>query len=134
MRQLVRTALAAVLAAGACSPATTLAQQGAPGVVAPTASATLAAPSLPGLPGLPALATMGFFETALAHPSDSAGQIAHVFSTYEARHAPGDATPRMRGISNIQLGHDGKRWYVVSLAWGAEDAAFSLPERYLQGR
>ncbi|WP_211223677.1 hypothetical protein [Massilia niastensis] len=223
MRQSVRTALAAVLAAGAFAPATTFAQPGAPGVAAPAVPAAPAAPALPAMPSAPALpalaasptrppasavpaarpadvasidaivgalyqvisgaagaprdwdrmrslftpegrmmalgarpdggivmrpmsvddyiarnsrnfATMGFFETELARTTDSFGQIAHVFSTYEARHAPGDATPFMRGINTIQLVHDGKRWYVLSLAWRAEDAALPLPERYLQSR
>ncbi|MEH6434718.1 hypothetical protein [Massilia sp. DD77] len=79
-------------------------------------------------------ATMGFYETELARTTDSFGQVAHVFSTYEARHAPGDAKPFMRGINSIQLVNDGKRWYVLSLVWRAEDPKLPLPERYLQSR
>jgi hypothetical protein len=79
-----------------------------------------------------AFATMGFFETEKARTTETFGQIAHVFSTYEARHAKEDATPFMRGINSIQLIHDGKRWYVLSLIWRAEDAKLALPERYLR--
>ena len=79
-----------------------------------------------------AFATMGFFETELARTTETFGQLAHVFSTYEARHAADDATPYMRGINSIQLVHDGKRWYVLSLIWRAEDAKLQLPERYLR--
>jgi hypothetical protein len=81
-----------------------------------------------------AFATMGFFETELARTTESFGQLAHVFSTYEARHAPDDAKPFMRGINSIQLVNDGKRWYVLSLVWRKEDAKLPLPERYLQSR
>jgi hypothetical protein len=79
-----------------------------------------------------AFATMGFFESELARTTETFGQIAHVFSTYEARHAASDAKPFMRGINSIQLVHDGKRWYVLSLVWRAEDAKLTLPERYLR--
>ena len=76
----------------------------------------------------------GFFETELARTTDSFGQIVHVFSTYEARHAPADAKPFMRGINSIQLYNDGKRWWIVNLLWRAEDAKLALPERYLKSR
>lgn len=76
-------------------------------------------------------ATDGFFETELARTSDAFGQIVHVFSTYEARKAPG-AAPFMRGINSIQLYNDGARWWIVSVLWRAEDAKLALPERYLK--
>lgn len=79
-----------------------------------------------------AFATTGFFETEKARTTETFGQIAHVFSTYEARHAKEDAKPFMRGVNSIQLIHDGKRWYVLSLIWRAEDAKLQLPERYLR--
>ena len=79
-------------------------------------------------------ATTGFFESELARTTETFGQVAHVFSTYEARHAPSDATPFMRGVNSIQLVNDGKRWYVLSLVWRAEDPGLPLPERYLQSR
>ncbi|QOY96798.1 hypothetical protein IM543_21255 [Massilia sp. UMI-21] len=79
-----------------------------------------------------AFATTGFFESEKARTTEIFGQIAHVFSTYEARHARDEAQPFMRGINSIQLIHDGKRWYVLSLVWRAEDAKLQLPERYLR--
>jgi hypothetical protein len=79
-----------------------------------------------------AFGTMGFFETEKARTMETFGQIAHVFSTYEARHAKEDAKPFMRGINSIQLINDGKRWYVLNLIWQAEDAKLQLPERYLR--
>jgi hypothetical protein len=81
-----------------------------------------------------AFATMGFFERELARTSDSFGQIAQVFSTYESRHAAGDAKPFQRGINSLQLVNDGKRWWVVNVVWRAEDERLPLPERYLRSR
>ncbi len=82
----------------------------------------------------PSFQKMGFFETEKARTTEVFGQIAHVFSTYEARHAPSDAKPFMRGINSIQLYNDGQRWWVVNLLWRAEDAKLTLPERYLESR
>lgn len=76
-------------------------------------------------------ASDGFFETELARTSDAFGQVVHVFSTYEARRAPG-AAPFMRGINSIQLYSDGARWWIVSVLWRAEDARLALPGRYLK--
>jgi hypothetical protein len=76
-------------------------------------------------------AEQGFFETELARTSDAFGQLVHVFSTYEARRAPG-AAPFVRGINSIQLFNDGSRWWVASVIWRAEDAALPVPERYLK--
>jgi hypothetical protein len=81
-----------------------------------------------------AFATMGFFEREAARSTETFGQIVHVFSTYESRHARGDAEPFQRGINSIQLYHDGKRWWIVNLLWRAEDASLRLPVRYLPRR
>jgi hypothetical protein len=78
-----------------------------------------------------AFATMGFFEREAARSTEAFGQIVHVFSTYESRHARGDAEPFQRGINSIQLYNDGKRWWIVNVLWRAEDASLRLPERYL---
>jgi hypothetical protein len=79
-----------------------------------------------------AFATMGFFEREAARTSETFGQIVHVFSTYESRHAAGDAKPFQRGINSIQLYHDGKRWWIVNVLWRAGDERLPLPERYLR--
>jgi hypothetical protein len=78
-----------------------------------------------------AFATTGFFEKEAARTTETFGQIVHVFSTYESRHAAGDAKPFQRGINSIQLYHDGKRWWIVNVLWRAEDQALPLPARYL---
>ena len=74
----------------------------------------------------------GFFEKEAARQTEMFGQIAHVFSTYESRHAPEDAKPFQRGINSIQLMNDGKRWWIVTIFWQGEDEKNPLPEKYLK--
>ena len=57
------------------------------------------------------------------------GHLAQVFSTYEGTVAAGGAP--IRGINSIQLMHDGRRWWIVSLAWAPETASQPLPQAYL---
>lgn len=82
--------------------------------------------------GTPLFEKEGFFETELARRTETFGQIAHVFSTYESRHAPTDAKPFQRGINSIQLMNDGKRWWIVTIFWQGEDEKNPLPEKYLK--
>ena len=74
----------------------------------------------------------GFFEREAARRVETFGNIAHVFSTYESRHAKEDAKPFQRGINSIQLMNDGKRWWVVTIFWQGEDERNPLPEKYLK--
>jgi hypothetical protein len=76
----------------------------------------------------------GFFEREVARVVERFGEIAHVFSTYEARQKAEDAKPFMRGINSIQLMNDGKRWWIVSVYWEAERPNNQLPEKYLKTR
>ncbi|HYO91678.1 MAG TPA: hypothetical protein VEQ40_08580 [Pyrinomonadaceae bacterium] len=78
------------------------------------------------------LETNGFFEREVARTVEQFGQIAHVFSTYEARHKAEDSKPFMRGINSIQLMNDGKRWWIVSVYWEAERTDNPLPDKYLK--
>lgn len=80
------------------------------------------------------LLEQGFFETELARTTESFGQLAHVFSTYEARRGTPESAPFARGINSIQLYNDGQRWWVTSVVWRSEDDKLKLPERYLQSR
>ena len=82
--------------------------------------------------GAPLFEKEGFFEKETARRTESFGQIAHVFSTYESRHAPEDAKPFQRGINSIQLMNDGKRWWIVTIFWQGEDEKNPLPEKYLK--
>jgi hypothetical protein len=73
----------------------------------------------------------GFFENSVANRVESWDHIAHVWSTYESRHAKGEK-PFARGINSFQLFHDGSRWWILTVYWEAEDAAHPLPEKYLK--
>jgi hypothetical protein len=77
------------------------------------------------------MAKEAFYEREAARKTEEFGQIVHVFSTYESRHAPGDA-PFQRGINSIQLMNDGTRWWVVTIFWQGEDEKHPLPEKYLK--
>jgi hypothetical protein len=79
----------------------------------------------------PLLAREGFYEQEAGRRSQQWGHIAHVFSTYESRHAKGEK-PFMRGINSIQLINDGRRWWVLSVLWDRESPEQPLPESYLK--
>ena len=74
---------------------------------------------------------MGFFENSVSNKVEQWDNIAHVFSTYESRHAKGEK-PFARGINSFQLLNDGTRWWVVTIYWEAEDKDHQLPEKYLK--
>lgn len=76
----------------------------------------------------------GFFEREAARRTETFANIAHVFSTYESRHAKDDAKPFQRGINSIQLMNDGKRWWIVTVFWQAEDEKNPIPAMYLRSR
>jgi hypothetical protein len=68
----------------------------------------------------PGLKQQGFFESEIHRRIERFGSVAHVFSTYESRHARTDAQPFSRGINSIQLFFDGHRWWVVTIFWDRE--------------
>jgi len=76
----------------------------------------------------------GFFEREASRQVERFGNIAHIFSTYESRHAKDDPKPFQRGINSIQLMNDGKRWWVVTIFWQAEDEKNPIPSMYLRSR
>jgi hypothetical protein len=81
----------------------------------------------------PLLEERGFFEREIFRKTEQFASIAHVWSTYEARAKAEDVEPMMRGINSIQLFHDGKRWWLLSISWQAEDDENPLPAHYLPG-
>jgi hypothetical protein len=76
----------------------------------------------------------GFFEKEVSRRVEKFGNIAHVFSTYEARRKADEEKPFMRGINSIQLTNDGKRWWIVTVFWQQEDENNPLPAEYLKSR
>ncbi len=81
--------------------------------------------------GKDAFANQGFFENQVANRVEAWDRIAHVWSTYESRHAKGEK-PFARGINSFQLINDGTRWWILTIYWEGEDTAHPLPEKYLK--
>ena len=73
----------------------------------------------------------GFYEKEIARRTEQAGQIAHVWSTYESRHSKDDPEPFMRGINSIQLFYDGTRWWIANIYWQHETEKDPIPAKYL---
>lgn len=73
----------------------------------------------------------GFIEKEIYRNVESFGNIAHVFSTYEAFNSKEDKTPLMRGINSFQLFNDGKRWWIVNIYWTQETEEHPIPKKYL---
>ena len=73
----------------------------------------------------------GFFEVSVANRIEQWDHIAHIWSTYESRHAKGEK-PFARGINSFQFFNDGTRWWVVNIYWEGETPEHQLPEKYLK--
>ena len=73
----------------------------------------------------------GFFEKEIHRKVDTFGNIAQVFSTYEAFKSEADDKPFMRGINSIQLLNDGTRWWVINIYWTQESDENPIPKKYL---
>ena len=82
----------------------------------------------------PLIEKNGFFEREISRRTEKFGNIAHLFSTYESRHAKDEEKPFARGINSIQLMNDGKRWWIVTVFWQGEDDKNPLPAEYLRSR
>lgn len=62
-----------------------------------------------------------FFEVEIGRRIDVLGNIAHVWSAYEARTALDDAAPERRGINSIQLFRDPDHgWRIMAMIWDNE--------------
>lgn len=73
----------------------------------------------------------GFHEVEIARQTHRFGNIAHIFSTYEWRHAPTDRHPLGRGINSVQLLWERGRWWIVTIFWEEEKAESPIPDTYL---
>src|ERR1700722_5651197 len=71
-----------------------------------------------------------FYESEVARRVETFGDIAHVFSTYESRRAPGEK-PFARGINSFQFVRDAKGWKVITILWDSEREGNPMPEKYL---
>ncbi|MFL6788951.1 MAG: hypothetical protein ACJ8FC_09870 [Sphingomicrobium sp.] len=62
-----------------------------------------------------------FYEVETNRRIDLFGNIAHVWSGYEARTSPDDDKPERRGINSIQLfRHPAMGWRIIHMIWDNE--------------
>ena len=76
----------------------------------------------------PFFAGNDFYEAETASRIDLFGNIAHVWSAYEAHSELGNAEPERRGINSIQLFRDPQLgWRIVAMIWDNERDGLGLP-------
>ena len=69
----------------------------------------------------PFFAANDFYEVETERRIDLFGNIAHVWSHYEARSSPNDADVERRGINSIQLFRDPDQgWRIIHMIWDNE--------------
>ena len=62
-----------------------------------------------------------FYEVETSRRIDQFGNLAHVWSGYEARRSPDDQNPERRGINSIQLfNHPEQGWRIIHMIWDNE--------------
>ena len=62
------------------------------------------------------------------------GDIAHVESAYESRHALSDPAPFTRGIKSFELLHTDDEWRIVQVFYEREGADSPIPPAWLHDR
>lgn len=68
--------------------------------------------------------TNDFYEVETSRRIDLFGNIAHVWSGYEARRSPNDEAPERRGTNSIQLfRHPELGWRIIHMIWDNERQA-----------
>ncbi|MEO7603094.1 MAG: hypothetical protein ABIS39_07535 [Sphingomicrobium sp.] len=69
----------------------------------------------------PFFAANDFYEIETKRRIDRFGNMAHVWSYYEARSSPSDADVERRGINSIQLfNHSKLGWRIIHMIWDNE--------------
>lgn len=72
-----------------------------------------------------------FYEVETSRRIDVFGNVAHVWSAYEARRTPDEGPPERRGINSIQLfRHPELGWRIIHMIWDNErNFALEWPKR-----
>ena len=69
----------------------------------------------------PFFSANAFYEVETSRRIDRFGNMAHVWSGYEARKSPDDDQPERRGINSIQLfNHPEHGWRIIHMIWDNE--------------
>ena len=79
----------------------------------------------------PFFSANAFYEVETSRRIDLFGNMAHVWSGYEARRTPGEDPPERRGINSIQLfRHPDLGWRIIHMIWDNErNPALEWPQR-----
>lgn len=88
---------------------------------------------------IPMLEGKSFYEIELGRKVEIFGQVAHVYSSYEARETPDHPEIQFRGVNMIHLwndgiGSDGKpdgRWWIMGMIWDNEREGLELPAEWM---
>jgi hypothetical protein len=73
------------------------------------------------------LQTRPFYEIEVARRTVRFGNLAQVFSAYEARPAPDSNVLIKRGLNMMHLYDDGDRWWIMQMIWDDEREGVALP-------
>ena len=83
----------------------------------------------------PLLAAVDFYEVEVARRTVRFGNVAQLFSAYEAYDRPEGGTLLKRGMNMIHLFDDGHRWWIMHVIWDDEREGLTLPrELFDSGR
>ncbi len=81
---------------------------------------------------MPLLAGVHFHEVEVARRTVRFGNIAQLFSAYEARDKPGGGALIKRGMNMIQAFDDGSRWWIMHVIWDDERDGVALPREIFE--
>ena len=81
----------------------------------------------------PLLAAMDFYEVETARRTVRFGNVAQLFSAYEARDKPEGGTLLKRGMNMIHLYDDGTRWWIMHVIWDDEREGVVVPAELFEG-
>lgn len=84
---------------------------------------------------IPLLEGRSFYEIEIGRKTDVFGQIAHVYSSYEARETPDHPDIQFRGVNMVRLWNDAPncsgRWWIMAMIWDNEREGVDLPKEWL---
>ena len=72
----------------------------------------------------------GFFEKETARSVHKFGNIAQVFTTYEAYKSETDTKPFMTGINSVQMLYDNNRWWIINIYWQQASKKNPIPKEF----
>jgi hypothetical protein len=76
-------------------------------------------------------AVHSFMEEEITDRTELFGNVAHRFSTYQARIRGGKTDAVLQGINSLQFLKTGGSWRVASILWNDEAEGRPIPEEYL---